>query len=430
MAKRLGKKLVEVRAHSVNGYGLSAEMDSKYSGVERLRYLHYIEYLLGSNSDTILLIDECESIFTGIDSHYTKERLHRFIESCHVPCIWITNYIDQLKPSCIRRFKLVCEVPRPPKSHLLEIVAQNGRGLKLSNDFKKSLIQTENLTPAIIANACHVAKMIDANYVDAENTILEVAKTTLEASGLLDQTPRYQGEIPFNQAWLNFKQDADVLALVNNAVIDDSPIRVLLLGPPGTGKTAYVHDLADRLDKPLIRVNVSDVLSKWVGESEQNIARLFQRSNEENAILLFDEVDSLLASRTYMQAHYEIQLVNELLAQMECNTQPLFAATNFADKLDKAVLRRFDVKLECGYLTAEQACTLYKSVLKIKRLNTSEQRSISQLQHLTSGDFAILSRRKRFNPTQAIRHSAIDLLAKENRRKQPVKSIGFIANQP
>lgn len=162
LAEHLGKQLVEVRAHTVNRFSFTSEMEEKYSGANRLRYLQFIEYLLGSNSDSILLIDECESIFLGVDEHYTKERLHRFIEHCPVPSIWITNYIEALEPSFIRRFKLVSEVPKPPRSHLLEIVNDNGRGLKLSNDFKNTFIKTKNLSPAIITNACHVAQMIEA----------------------------------------------------------------------------------------------------------------------------------------------------------------------------------------------------------------------------------------------------------------------------
>lgn len=176
-----------------------------------------------------------------------------------------------------------------------------------------------------------------------------------------------------------------------------------------------------------MRVTVSDVLSKWVGESEQNIAKLFRKASDENAILLFDEADSLLSNRSQMQAHHEVQLVNELLAQMESNSQPLFAATNYADKLDKAVLRRFDVKLECGYLRTEQALTLFKQALKTKRITKQSIAALSQLHNLTPGDFAILARRQRFNPAQMNQQSAVALLVQESQRKRSAQSIGFIS---
>jgi transitional endoplasmic reticulum ATPase len=200
----------------------------------------------------------------------------------------------------------------------------------------------------------------------------------------------------------------------------------LLSGPPGTGKTAFAHYLTETNQRDLIRVKCSDVLSKWVGESEQNVAELFHRAHVEEKVILLDEVDSLLVSREALTAHHELQLVNEFLTQIECFTQPLFAATNFDSRLDKAVIRRFDFKLECTYLKPEQVCALYRQVLGIKRLNLEEQQRLSTLKHLTPGDFAILARRKQFRPKQNHRLSAITMLAEENQRKQPQTPMGFI----
>ena len=169
-------------------------------------------------------------------------------------------------------------------------------------------------------------------------------------------------------------------------------------------------------------------MSKYVGESEQQISALFQRACDEQAILLFDEVDSLLANRQQLHAHHEVQLVNELLAQLECNTQPLFAATNYADKLDHAVLRRFDIKLECTYLSVKQLHKVYKQTLGIRALTQSEASTLSQLKHITPGDMAIVARHMRFNPKTDHRKQALSLLVEENRRKQPKTPIGFIAN--
>ncbi|PIY66761.1 ATP-binding protein, partial [Shewanella sp. CG_4_10_14_0_8_um_filter_42_13] len=84
----------------------------------------------------------------------------------------------------------------------------------------------------------------------------------------------------------------------------------------------------------VMHIKCSDVLSKYVGESEQNIAALFREAHRTKKLMLFDEVDSLLSKRESAQAQHEVQLINELLSQLECNTQPVFAATNALTAID------------------------------------------------------------------------------------------------
>ncbi|WP_350563719.1 AAA family ATPase, partial [Psychrobacter sp. CAL346-MNA-CIBAN-0220] len=76
-----------------------------------------------------------------------------------------------------------------------------------------------------------------------------------------------------------------------------------------------------------------------------------------------DEADGLLCSREQATANWEVQTVNELLCYMEQFQLPLFAATNFAKNLDKAVMRRFDFNLSLTYLTPLQAKQLFKDTL-------------------------------------------------------------------
>ena len=426
IAAATGRTLFEVRANSITSGRLNDEFSAKHPNKERLRYLSLIGCLLSTSNNAMLLIDECESLFEDADLHYSKDHLQRYLEDNHIPCIWITNHVDCLEPSFIRRFKLVIEINEPSSDALNSVCKRYYKGLSLSSQFKRSLTRTNNISPAVIANATHIAKTLGYKRTDAENTILQVAHSTLRAANLLNDTTRYQGDIAFNPALLNIKQQSVQLDDVAYALKHNKPARILLMGPPGIGKTAYAHYLAESNKRELIRVKCSDVLSKWVGESEQNIAELFQRAHTEEKIILLDEVDSLLVSRDTLTAHHDVQLVNEFLTQIECFTQPLFAATNFDSRLDKAVLRRFDFKLECDYLTADQVCQLYKQVLLVKKITNDEALQLRQLHHLTPGDFAILARRQLFHPALNHRLTAITLLAEENQRKQPKAQMGFI----
>lgn len=98
----------------------------------------------------------------------------------------------------------------------------------------------------------------------------------------------------------------------------------------------------------------------FVGQTEKNIARAFAEAKEENAVLIFDEVDSFLADRNSANRNWEITQVNEMLVQMENFDGIFIATTNLMDNLDRASLRRFDLKLEFGFLEYNQAFKLFK----------------------------------------------------------------------
>ncbi|MCF2949262.1 AAA family ATPase [Paraglaciecola aquimarina] len=426
LADENGLHLFEVRASGIKGGRLKDEFESKSPDKDRLRYLSLITALLSSSYNAMLLIDECESLFESADNQYSKDHLQRFLEDNHIPCIWITNHVDYVAPSFIRRFKLVIEVTSPNAENIDTVCQQYYKGLALSKQFKRTLAHISSISPAIIANATHVAKTLGNKRTSAENTVLEVVNSTMRASNILTEPAQYKGDLCFNPNLLNIRQNRALLDDVRYALKHNKPARILLTGPPGTGKTAYAHYLTELHERDLIRVKCSDVLSKWSGESEQNVAELFHRAHSEEKVILLDEVDSLLVSREALTTHHELQLVNEFLTQIECFSQPLFAATNFDSKLDKAVLRRFDFKLECDYLTSMQVIQLYKHVLAIKKLTLEEKRSLALMRHLTPGDFAILARRQMFQPSQDHRLSAITLLAEENQRKQPKNQMGFI----
>ena len=428
LAEHSELNLFDVRSRTIDGAGFHAELDSHHASKTRLQHLAMVCELLNPDDRAVLLVDECESLFSQTDNRYSKETLQRLLESNRIPIIWITNHVVELEPSFIRRFKLVIDVQPPDGDALMEVSKQHLKGLRLSQSYKQELIHTENITPAHIANAGHVAKVIHHTGKQAENTITHIVENSLEAADLLERPMGYNGELNFDIGLLNIKQSDVELKSITKAIEDNASVRILLTGPAGTGKTAFAHHLAKQHQRTMKRITGSDVLSKYVGESEQQVAALFREAHRVGDILLIDEVDSLLSSRDTAQANHEVQFVNELLAQMECFTQPLFAATNYEQRLDKAVLRRFDFKLECDYLSPEQTVTLYRQVLELKVLSGLEKDVLVTLKKLTPGDFAILQRRKRFTPLSTLRKKALSILKAENARKHTSQPIGFIAN--
>ena len=130
--------------------------------------------------------------------------------------------------------------------------------------------------------------------------------------------------------------------------------RLCFYGPPGTGKTAFGHWLAQELGKTLMVKRVSDLVSPYVGTTEQNLAQAFDRAQQEDAVLLLDEVDSFLQDRRKARQSWEVTAVNEMLTQMESYRGLFIASTNLMSDLDEASLRRFDLKVHFGYLKAAQ----------------------------------------------------------------------------
>jgi replication-associated recombination protein RarA len=124
--------------------------------------------------------------------------------------------------------------------------------------------------------------------------------------------------------------------------------RVLLSGPPGTGKTMTAHCLAGELQFPLFSVMLHGLITKFMGETAQKLKLVFDAIKTTRGVYLFDEIDALAAARGDGNDVGEARRVlNSFLQFLEEDTGPsiVIATTNLAEILDRAVLRRFDLVL-------------------------------------------------------------------------------------
>jgi ATP-dependent 26S proteasome regulatory subunit len=120
-------------------------------------------------------------------------------------------------------------------------------------------------------------------------------------------------------------------------------ISAILAGPPGTGKTMVAQLLAKELGYDLYRIDLSQIVNKYIGETEKNLARLFDEAESSHAVLFFDEADALFAKRTNVQSsndRYANLEVNYLLQRMESYDGVTLLATNLEQGLDEAFKRR------------------------------------------------------------------------------------------
>lgn len=142
-------------------------------------------------------------------------------------------------------------------------------------------------------------------------------------------------------------------------------LAVLLAGPPGTGKTFSARILAKELDLELYKVDLSQMISKYIGETEKNISALFDDAADSSAILLFDEGDALFGKRTEMKDSHDRYANVEtafLLQKVEAYEGISLLTTNFMQNIDPAFLRRFRFVVHFPIPDAESRLKIWKGI--------------------------------------------------------------------
>ncbi len=148
--------------------------------------------------------------------------------------------------------------------------------------------------------------------------------------------------------------------------------RALFYGPPGTGKTLTASLLGKASGRSVYRVDLSKVVSKWIGETEKNLASLFDHAHHQNWILFFDEADSLFGKRTETRSSNDRaanQQVAYLLQRIEDFPGVVILATNLKNNLDEAFARRFQTMLMFRMPGPEERLRLWRDCFSIQSLH-------------------------------------------------------------
>jgi SpoVK/Ycf46/Vps4 family AAA+-type ATPase len=406
VAQAAGLELYEVEYADRDGNSLS--------GRDRYRSLQISQVFLKGSGHVALLFDEVEDVFPPISTDTAqlmarldsgdaplsgsvsgKAWVNQILETNPVPVLWVTNRIEQIDPAFRRRFQYHLELKSPPPGAREGLVARALEGAAVSAGFVARLAERRSLTPAQIRTAVRFARLA-ANEETGMETLIE--RQLANADRALGQNggsaaaracvTRYALELLNVECRFELPRIVEALRRRGHGTL-------CLHGVPGSGKTALAEHLAQQLGRPLMIRQASDLMSKFVGETEANMARMFDEAQSEGALLLLDEADSFLRSRRMAERNYEVSEVNQMLQGMERFAGIFICTTNLFDDLDEAALRRFTFKIRFHPLRPEQRVRMFVNEAlegDAARLGDEQRQRLMQLDLLTPGDFAAVRR--------------------------------------
>lgn len=449
LAQQVGLELFEVEYSDRDGNSLS--------GRDRYRSLQIAQVFLKGSAQAALLFDEVEDVFPPLtsetasyiaraDAHAVptggsvsgKAWVNQILESNAVPTIWITNRIEQIDPAFRRRFAYHLELKSPPPGARESVVRKTLEGITVSDAFIARLSGRKGLTPAQIRTAARFARLSSSESAPGDSAWMEtlidrqLKNADLALGNVAASTGRPQSLSRYDLDYLNVESRYALPRMVQSLAARGHGT-LCFFGPPGTGKTALAEHIAAELGRPLIIRRASDLMSKYVGETEQNMAAMFRDAESEGAVLLLDEADSFLQDRRGAQRHYEVSEVNEMLQGMERHAGIFICTTNLLDRIDEAALRRFTFKIQFSPLRPEQRVQLFVQEAcagDASCLDSATQRVLIQLDQLCLGDFAAVKRQLEILGGDLTPAEFLEQLMAEHRIKPDVRerrSMGFMS---
>lgn len=416
-------------------------------GSNRIASLLMTHRIAVQRHDTVLLVEGLEDLTAAdlpsfeevISGHASANHepgepwVFGMLEKSPVPTLWTTQKLFKIAPAYLERFDYVLELPARPK--VLRQLAAETAFAGYRAEWVDDIAGRRELSPTqiqTVARSTHLIAPAGTRAAEqvADRILANTAKAIRAVNGSGASTVRRSMPTGYRLDYLNTRLD---LASLIARLRSEAEGSFCFYGPPGTGKTALAHYIADEIDRPLLVKHASDLLAKYVGESEQNIAQMFAEAREQGAVLVLDEADSFLNDRRGLEYQWEVTQVNEMLCCMEEFDGIFVCTTNLMERIDPAALRRFAVKVHFDYLKLDQRLRLFEETLQrcaqaCGPTSFVIHRRLDQLEQLTPGDFAAVVRQHKILGTPMTPETLLTGLEGECRIKGGTgRGVGFLA---
>lgn len=217
--------------------------------------------------------------------------------------------------------------------------------------------------------------LMDEDYVQLfTQGRINIPALSTEFPAELLETPMEWEDMVLNEAIFYQLKEIELWLKYNESIMQEWDIgkkakpgyRALFYGPPGTGKTLAASLIGKYAERPVFRVDLSKVVSKYIGETEKNLANLFDKAENKDWILFFDEADACFGKRSSTKDakdRYANQEIAYLLQRIESYNGLVIMATNFKNNIDEAFLRRFNAVIYFPKPKAEERLQLWEKAI-------------------------------------------------------------------
>ena len=434
----LCKVLAASAGLSLFAIGESDEDGEEPDRYDRLADLRLAECLTMRRGKAALLFDEMEDILQNeVRTTYEGRRLrragskvflNRTLEENRVPVFWTANSLQEFDPAFLRRMSFIGEIKVPPLATRQRLwqKALEAQKLRLSEDDLCALSRKHRIGPGVINTAARSVAVAGGDCADIDFVVGAITKLVdggERRSVTAGKTAAFDAELA--------NADMDLAALRSALSPEGRPrdFSLCCYGPPGTGKSAFVRSLAAEMGMDVLEKRGSDLLSKWVGGTEELIAEAFTEAREDERFLIIDEADSLLWGRGGAERSWEVSMVNELLQAMEVHDQPFACTTNQMAQIDPAALRRFTFKIKFDAMTPGQARLAFR-----RFFGCEAPAMLGRIGALTPGDFAVVAKKLKFlaggdSDDPLVRAGELQRLLEQEVAVKPAtgRKIGFAA---